>query len=171
MGPRHLHMLQMVRRKSPVREVTSTLIQTTSSASPSFNLRQQLSKPNYWETNSHCRNKHLLPRNEPAPPFWTLTVSIHHNVSQERYCSPSPLWRSLTNTASTDAFPSSEAFEAINSALASSDAERKDAIKKGQAVFAFTLKNKAGETAEWHIDLKEKGVVGTGLGDKPTGKI
>lgn len=61
------------------------------------------------------------------------------------------------------------AFEAINDALTSSDAERKDAIKKGQAVFAFTLKNKAGETADWHIDLKDKGAVGTGLGNKPTG--
>ncbi|TVY84523.1 Fatty acid-binding protein [Lachnellula suecica] len=67
-----------------------------------------------------------------------------------------------------DAFPASEAFEAINSALTSSDAERKDAIKKGNAVFAFTLKNKAGETESWHIDLKEKGEVGKGLGTKPT---
>jgi SCP-2 sterol transfer family len=69
-----------------------------------------------------------------------------------------------------DAFPSSEAFEAINAALQSSDAERKDAIKQGNAVFAFTLKNKAGETESWHIDLKNKGEVGKGLGDKPTGK-
>jgi hypothetical protein len=36
-------------------------------------------------------------------------------------------------------------------------------------VFAFTLKNKAGETESWHIDLKNKGEVGKGLGDKPTG--
>jgi len=69
-----------------------------------------------------------------------------------------------------DAFPSSEAFDAINDALTSSDAERKDAIKKGQAVFAFTLKNKAGETESWHIDLKNKGEVGKGLGEKPTGE-
>ncbi|KAE9375729.1 putative fatty acid-binding protein [Stipitochalara longipes BDJ] len=67
-----------------------------------------------------------------------------------------------------DAFPSSEAFEAINAALQASDAERKDAIKQGNAVFAFTLKNKAGETESWHIDLKNKGEVGKGLGDKPT---
>ncbi|KAH8599359.1 putative fatty acid-binding protein [Bisporella sp. PMI_857] len=66
------------------------------------------------------------------------------------------------------AFPSSEAFDVINSALASSDAERKDAIKQGNAVFAFTLKNKAGEEESWHIDLKNKGEVGKGLGDKPT---
>ncbi|RYO99741.1 hypothetical protein DL764_006729 [Monosporascus ibericus] len=67
-----------------------------------------------------------------------------------------------------DKFPSSEAFEAINSVLQSSEADRKDAIKQGNAVFAFTLKNKAGETESWHIDLKEKGAVGTGLGSKPT---
>ncbi|KAI0601328.1 SCP2 sterol-binding domain-containing protein [Biscogniauxia sp. FL1348] len=67
-----------------------------------------------------------------------------------------------------DKFPSSEAFDLINSALSSSEADRKDAIKQGNAVFAFNLKNKAGETESWHIDLKEKGTVGTGLGDKPT---
>ena len=71
---------------------------------------------------------------------------------------------------STDKFPSSEAFEAINSVLQSSEADRKDAIKQGNAVFAFTLKNKAGETESWHIDLKEKGAVGAGAGAKPTGK-
>ncbi|KAL7622817.1 hypothetical protein AAE478_006496 [Parahypoxylon ruwenzoriense] len=67
-----------------------------------------------------------------------------------------------------DKFPSSVAFEAINDSLQSSEADRKDAIKQGNAVFAFTLKNKAGETESWHIDLKEKGAVGTGLGTKPT---
>ncbi|EMR71044.1 hypothetical protein MGN70_008130 [Eutypa lata] len=67
-----------------------------------------------------------------------------------------------------DKFPASEAFEAINASLQSSEADRKDAIKQGNAVFAFTLKNKAGETDSWHIDLKEKGTVGTGLGTKPT---
>lgn len=68
------------------------------------------------------------------------------------------------------AFPSSEAFDVINDALKSDDAERKDAIKKGQAIFAFTLKNKAGETESWHIDLKNKGEVGKGVGEKPTGQ-
>ncbi|KAI0377273.1 sterol-binding-like protein [Hypomontagnella monticulosa] len=67
-----------------------------------------------------------------------------------------------------DKFPSSVAFDAINEALQSSDADRKDAIKQGNAVFAFTLKNKAGETESWHIDLKEKGAVGSGVGTKPT---
>lgn len=69
----------------------------------------------------------------------------------------------------TAAFPSSEAFDAINDSLKSDDAERKNAIKMGQSVFAFTLKNKAGETDSWHIDLKKDGVVNKGLGDKPTG--
>ncbi|TVY49739.1 Fatty acid-binding protein, partial [Lachnellula occidentalis] len=67
-----------------------------------------------------------------------------------------------------DAFPASAAFDLISSAITSSDAERKDAIKKGNAIFAFTLKNKAGETDSWHIDLKSTGEVGKGLGDKPT---
>ncbi|KAI1778095.1 sterol-binding-like protein [Hypoxylon cercidicola] len=67
-----------------------------------------------------------------------------------------------------DKFPSSAAFDAINDSLKSSEADRKDAIKQGKAVFAFTLKNKAGETESWHIDLKEKGTVGSGLGNKPT---
>ncbi|CZS98532.1 probable peroxisomal protein POX18 [Rhynchosporium agropyri] len=66
-----------------------------------------------------------------------------------------------------DKFPSSESFDAINEAL-SSDAERKDAIKQGNAIFAFTLKNKAGETESWHIDLKNKGQAAKGLGEKPT---
>lgn len=70
---------------------------------------------------------------------------------------------------SPDKFPSSVAFDAINSALTASEADKKDAIKQGNAVFAFTLKNKAGETESWHIDLKQSGTVGTGLGNKPTG--
>ncbi|KAK1253543.1 hypothetical protein MKX07_001620 [Trichoderma sp. CBMAI-0711] len=79
--------------------------------------------------------------------------------------------RALLRHNRPDAFPSSEAFDAINAALSSSEADRKDAIKNGKAVFAFTLKNKAGETASWHIDLKETGTVGTGLGENPTGTI
>lgn len=69
----------------------------------------------------------------------------------------------------TDKFPASAAFEAINAALTSSEDDRKDAIKQGGAVFAFTLKNAAGETESWHIDLKEKGEVKKGLPEKPTG--
>ncbi|KAK1771211.1 fatty acid-binding protein [Phialemonium atrogriseum] len=67
-----------------------------------------------------------------------------------------------------DKFPSSAAFDAINDALNTSEADRKDAINKGGAIFAFTLKNKAGETDSWHIDLKNNGAVAKGLGEKPT---
>ncbi|KAF1808330.1 oleate-induced peroxisomal protein [Eremomyces bilateralis CBS 781.70] len=62
------------------------------------------------------------------------------------------------------AFPSSAAFDAINSALQSDDAERKDAIKKTGVVFAFTIKNADGKVESWNIDLKEKGVVSKGVG-------
>ncbi|KAI1159025.1 sterol-binding-like protein [Nemania serpens] len=72
-----------------------------------------------------------------------------------------------TDVRATAKFPASAAFDAINSALTGSEADRKDAIKQGNGVYAFTLKNKAGETESWHIDLKEKGAVGTGLGNKP----
>jgi len=67
-----------------------------------------------------------------------------------------------------DAFPSSAAFDAIASSLSSSPADAKDAIKKAQTVFAFTLKNTAGETDSWYIDLKESGTVGKGAA--PEGK-
>ncbi|KAK3071149.1 hypothetical protein LTR53_007815 [Teratosphaeriaceae sp. CCFEE 6253] len=66
-----------------------------------------------------------------------------------------------------DAWPSSATFDLIASAL-SDDSERKDAIKKGGEIFAFTLKNDQGETADWYIDLKETGTVGKGLA--PEGK-
>lgn len=69
----------------------------------------------------------------------------------------------------TDKFPSSAAFDAIDAALSSDEGERKTAIKQGGAVFAFTLKNSAGETESWHIDLKNTGKVGKGLGEKPNG--
>lgn len=61
----------------------------------------------------------------------------------------------------TDKIPSSAAFDAIAAAL-SDDADRKDAVKKGGAVFAFTIKNQGGETESWYIDLKKTGTVGKG---------
>lgn len=76
-------------------------------------------------------------------------------------------------TLPLDAWPSSSAFDLIASAL-SDDKERKDAIKKGGAIFAFTLKNEAGEQKDWYIDLKETGKVGKGLapeGKKPSGTL
>jgi hypothetical protein len=67
-----------------------------------------------------------------------------------------------------DAFPSSAAFDLINDSLKSNAADRKDAVKKANAIFAFTLKNAAGATESWHIDLKEKGEVAKG--EAPEGK-
>ncbi|KAL9125719.1 MAG: hypothetical protein Q9217_005121 [Psora testacea] len=67
----------------------------------------------------------------------------------------------------SDSFPSSVAFDAIAQSLQADAAERKDAVKKGNAVFSFNLKNTAGETESWFIDLKKDGVVGKG--DAPEG--
>ncbi|KIX94776.1 uncharacterized protein Z520_09466 [Fonsecaea multimorphosa CBS 102226] len=67
-----------------------------------------------------------------------------------------------------DAFPSSVAFDAINESLASNDAERKNAIKQGGAVFAFKLTNSSGKEEAWYIDLKQTGKVGKG--EAPEGK-
>ncbi|KAJ9299773.1 hypothetical protein DTO271G3_2657 [Paecilomyces variotii] len=61
-----------------------------------------------------------------------------------------------------DAFPSSAAFDVINKVLQSDEAERKDAIKKGGAVFAFNLTNAEGKEEAWYIDLKNTGEVGKG---------
>ncbi|KAF2139921.1 uncharacterized protein K452DRAFT_289303 [Aplosporella prunicola CBS 121167] len=57
--------------------------------------------------------------------------------------------------------PSSAAFDDIAAAL-SNDADKKDAVKKGGAVFAFTIKNNVGDSESWHIDLKKTGAVGKG---------
>lgn len=73
-------------------------------------------------------------------------------------------------TLATDKFPSSAAFQAINDALNTSEADKKDAIKQGNGIYAFTLKNAAGETDSWHIDLKNEGKVNKGLADKADGR-
>jgi len=67
-----------------------------------------------------------------------------------------------------DAFPSSGAFDAINSALGADENERKNAIKQGGAVFAFKLTNSSGKEGAWHIDLKQSGTAGKG--EAPAGK-
>jgi hypothetical protein len=59
----------------------------------------------------------------------------------------------------TDSFPGSAAFDIINQTLQSDAAERQDAIKKGNAIFAFQLTNSDGKQESWYIDLKEKGEV------------
>ncbi|OCT49868.1 Fatty acid-binding protein [Cladophialophora carrionii] len=68
----------------------------------------------------------------------------------------------------SDAFPSSVAFDAINDALSSNEAERKQAVKQGGAVFTFKLTNTEGNEEAWYIDLKETGKVGKG--EAPEGK-
>lgn len=46
--------------------------------------------------------------------------------------------------------------------MQANEADRKDAIKQAKGIFAFTLKNAAGEEDSWHIDLKNKGEVAKG---------
>ncbi|KAK6539573.1 hypothetical protein TWF694_009783 [Orbilia ellipsospora] len=68
-----------------------------------------------------------------------------------------------------DSHPSSEMFDFVASAL-KDETEKKDAIKKGGAIFCFSLKNPAGEIQSWFIDLKKTGEVGKGeapAGAKP----
>jgi len=73
----------------------------------------------------------------------------------------------LTHLFPLDAFPSSAAFDAISQSLTANPADRKDAIKKGGAIFSFELK-KDGKSESWYIDLKETGTVGKGAA--PEGK-
>jgi hypothetical protein len=80
---------------------------------------------------------------------------------------PTPCFPGPSTNKHTANFPSSTAFDAINSSL-SSETERKDAIKKGGAIFAFTLKNTSGAQESWHIDLKDSGKAGKGTA--PDGK-
>ncbi|KAL3444630.1 SCP2 sterol-binding domain-containing protein [Aspergillus insuetus] len=68
-----------------------------------------------------------------------------------------------------DGFPSSAAFDVINSSLQGDEAERKDAVKTAQTVVAFTLKNSSGKEESWYLDLKDKGIVGKGAAP-PGGK-
>ncbi|KAJ5871264.1 uncharacterized protein N7529_003617 [Penicillium soppii] len=61
-----------------------------------------------------------------------------------------------------DSHPSSAAFDVINQTLQANEADRKDALDKAKAIFAFNLKNASGEEAAWYLDLKNKGEVGQG---------
>jgi hypothetical protein len=60
------------------------------------------------------------------------------------------------------------AFDAINDALNLSEADKQDAMKQGQSIFGFKLKNAEGKEQSWYIDLKESGTVGKG--EAPEGK-
>jgi hypothetical protein len=44
-------------------------------------------------------------------------------------------------------------------------------VKKGNAIFAFNLKNTKGETESWYMDLKKKGEVFKGKPDKADGEL
>lgn len=63
-------------------------------------------------------------------------------------------------------------FDAINESI--NDPENKKdlekALKDADGIFAFVLKNKAGETETWTVDLKETGKVSQGLGARPDSK-
>jgi len=59
-------------------------------------------------------------------------------------------------------FPSSEAFDLIQAGIDDNPKDKADAMKKAAAVFSFTLKNKAGKTESWNIDLKKEGKVSKG---------
>ncbi|KAK5145577.1 hypothetical protein LTR04_001263 [Oleoguttula sp. CCFEE 6159] len=123
-------------------------------------------KEQLWECEEHMkrflrlesRPQRLVKEKNGEPPAQLLLLFLALDDSAAR-----PLAESVIETGGLAyAFPSSVAFDAISDSLKADDAERKDAIKKGGAVFAFTLKNKEGAQESWHIDLKEKGVVGKG---------
>lgn len=86
-------------------------------------------------------------------------------------CAASPAHRLANSDRPTDKFPASAFFETMNSALNSSEADKKQAMDMGKGIYAFTLKNAAGETDSWHIDLKNEGKVNKGLGEKPDGAL
>ncbi|KAF2276950.1 sterol-binding-like protein [Westerdykella ornata] len=69
-------------------------------------------------------------------------------------------------------FPSSTAFDAISTSLTSNPSSLQPLLKSANAIFAFELKNPAGNVEHWYIDLKETGKVGRGQtapeGKKPT---
>lgn len=69
------------------------------------------------------------------------------------------------------AFPASAAFEQIQAGMSDDPKAKADAMKKANAVFAFTLKNKEGKTESWNIDLKKEGKVSNGVGEKPDGML
>ncbi|EGX88633.1 oleate-induced peroxisomal protein [Cordyceps militaris CM01] len=68
---------------------------------------------------------------------------------------------------SHEKIPASQLFDVINEQLSDNPDEVKDAIKKGNGIFAFTIKGNSGVTDSWHVDLKSTGRVGKGIGEKP----
>ena len=83
------------------------------------------------------------------------------------------IWQPAEIPVSDPSFPASVAFDQVEEILKKSDVNRKEAIQKANAIFAFCLKNKEGKEKTWYIDLKNKGEVGQGsapVGDKATGE-
>ncbi|KAH8170553.1 hypothetical protein LIA77_09334 [Sarocladium implicatum] len=110
-----------------------------------------------------------VPRHARQQPFLdSLRPAQHKHLPPS--ASPQATIPPAATMSLANKFPSSGAFDAIAAAL-SSEQERKDAIKSGKAIFGFTLKNPAGETESWNIDLKNTGTVNKGLGEKPTGEF
>uniref|UniRef100_A0A060T8L3 ARAD1D04422p n=1 Tax=Blastobotrys adeninivorans TaxID=409370 RepID=A0A060T8L3_BLAAD len=61
-----------------------------------------------------------------------------------------------------DKFPASNVFDFIDQAIANEPGLKEKVIKQSDAVVVFNLKNKAGETGTWFLDLKKDGKVGKG---------
>ncbi|KAJ4147150.1 hypothetical protein LMH87_001695 [Akanthomyces muscarius] len=71
-------------------------------------------------------------------------------------------------SVSNEKIPASQLFDVINEQLSENPDEVRDAIKKGNGIFAFTIKGNSGVTDSWHVDLKSTGRVGKGIGEKPS---
>ncbi|CCX30318.1 SCP2 sterol-binding domain-containing protein [Pyronema domesticum] len=63
------------------------------------------------------------------------------------------------------AYPSSAVFDLIAAELQNPES-KKEFIKKANGIFVFTIKNSAGETASWTVDLKNEGTVTAGESEK-----
>lgn len=73
---------------------------------------------------------------------------------------------------SVDKFPSSVLFDTINESANDKEnkADFQKAIKDADGIFAFTLKNTAGDEDTWYVDLKETGKVTKDPKDKADSK-
>lgn len=106
----------------------------------------------------------------PSPLYYHLhifTMSLKKGMPLSPDCTSQKLME-------IDSHPSSAAFDVINQTLQANEADRKDALGKAKAIFAFNLKNSSGEEAAWYLDLKNKGEVGQGsapAGDKADGEF
>lgn len=63
-------------------------------------------------------------------------------------------------------FPSSEAFDQIVAAINATPESKKKFIKQADTIVQFEIKNKAGKTQTWWLDLKNSGEGGKGKSPK-----